>query len=149
MKNLIQKIDNFLIKDFQKLELTLVKFSIFLVYFYFGFLKFINKSPAEPLIEALFHKTLAKFISFSDFYPFFALFEMLIGILFLIRGLERIAILFLFLHLLMTFLPLLLLPQITWQSFFVPTLQGQYIIKNVLLIALAIVIGSKLRPISK
>ena len=58
---------------------------------------------------------------------------MLIGILFLIRGLERLVIALLCMHLLMTALPLVLLPQITWHAFLVPTLAGQYIIKNILL----------------
>jgi uncharacterized membrane protein YkgB len=42
-------------------------------------------------------------------------------------------------------LPLFLLPQITWQKFLVPTLEGQYIIKNLAIISLALVIGAHLR----
>ena len=44
-----------------------------------------------------------------------------------------------------TFLPLILLPEITWRSFMVPTLEGQYIIKNLVLIAAAIVVGGTVR----
>ena len=72
---------------------------------------------------------------------------MVIGVLFLVRGLERLAIFFLALHLVTTALPLIFLPQIAWQSFLVPTLEGQYIIKNILIVALAVVVGSKLVPI--
>jgi uncharacterized membrane protein YkgB len=42
-------------------------------------------------------------------------------------------------------LPLFLLPQITWHKFLVPTLEGQYIIKNLAIISLALVIGAHLR----
>ncbi len=68
---------------------------------------------------------------------------MLIGIVFLIRGMERVAVAFLAIHLITTVLPLMLLPQVTWQGLFAPTLEGQYIIKNVLIIALAFVIVSQ------
>ena len=42
--------------------------------------------------------------------------------------------------------PLVLLPSETWQSFFVPTLEGQYIIKNLVIIAAAIGIAAHLHP---
>jgi uncharacterized membrane protein YkgB len=70
---------------------------------------------------------------------------MFIGILFIIPKLERIAIFFLILHMIIVALPLFLLPQITWQKFLVPTLEGQYIIKNLAIISLALVIGAHLR----
>jgi uncharacterized membrane protein YkgB len=35
-------------------------------------------------------------------------------------------------------LPLLLLPTLTWQSLLIPTLAGQYIIKNIVIVALAL-----------
>lgn len=69
---------------------------------------------------------------------------MIIGIMFLIRKLERPAILLLGFHLITTAMPLFLLPHVTWQGFLVPTLEGQYIIKNILIIAVAITIGSEL-----
>ena len=85
---------------------------------------------------------------FTAFYTLFAVFEVAIGLLFLVRGLERLAIFLLGLHLITTMLPLIFLPQVTWQTFLVPTLEGQYIIKNILIAAIAVVIGSKLVPIT-
>jgi uncharacterized membrane protein YkgB len=148
MKALIQKFDLCVISHFRKLEVPLARIAIFVVYFWFGFLKLLGVSPAGPLVQALFEKTIW-FMPFPTFYFLFSLFEMAIGVLFLIRGLERLAIFLLGLHLVTTILPLFLLPQIAWQGFLVPTLEGQYIIKNILIAAIAIVIGSKLVPISK
>jgi uncharacterized membrane protein YkgB len=148
MQKLIQKFDFYVISHFRKLEIPVARISIFIVYFWFGLLKLLGLSPAGPLVKALFEKTIW-FMPFSTFYLFFAVFEMVIGILFLIRGLERVVIFLLSLHLISTALPLFLLPQITWQKFLVPTLEGQYIIKNILIAAMAIVIGGKLVPISK
>jgi len=85
---------------------------------------------------------------FPVFYNVFSVFEVLIGCLFLIRGLERIAIFLLGLHLVTTILPLFFLPQVPWKAFLVPTLEGQYIIKNVLIAASAIVVGSRVVPIA-
>ena len=45
-------------------------------------------------------------------------------------------------HAITTFAPLVLLPGLVWKSFFVPNLIGQYIIKNLVIIALAIFIAS-------
>ena len=45
-----------------------------------------------------------------------------------------------------TFLPLILLPEVTFIKFpFVLTLEGQYIIKNIVIITAGIVIGSHVR----
>jgi uncharacterized membrane protein YkgB len=43
--------------------------------------------------------------------------------------------------------PLVLVPEYTWQSFLVPTLEGQYIIKNMVIIAVAIGIASLTQPL--
>lgn len=147
MSAFIQQRDARIISRLQKLETPLARLAIFIVYFWFGLLKLLGVSPATPLVQALFEKTI-HFMPFGDFYILFSIFEMAIGILFLIRGLERTAIFLLVLHLITTILPLIVLPEITWQALFVPTLEGQYIIKNILIAALAVVIGSKLAPLS-
>lgn len=68
--------------------------------------------------------------------------------LFLTKGFERIAIFLLGLHLFTTILPLIFLPDIAWQAFLAPTLEGQYIIKNILAAAFAVVVGFNLIPLS-
>lgn len=144
MKKIILNIDKKIIFFLKKNEIIIARLSIFIVYFYFGLLKLLGFSPATSLVKALFEKTLSQFIQFSTFYNLFSIFEMLIGIMFLIKGLERVAIFLLMIHLIMTILPLFLLPDLVWQNPLIPTLEGQYIIKNILLFALAVVIGSKL-----
>jgi len=140
---MLKKLDHLIISILQKIWQLLARLSLFIVFFYFGFLKVIGLSPATPLVEALFQKTIS-FLTFNFFIKFFGLFEMLIGLTFIIPRLERLAIFLLIIHMITTFLPLFLLPQITWQKFLVPTLEGQYIIKNLVIIALALVIGAHL-----
>ena len=88
-------------------------------------------------------------MSFGTFMVLFGLFECLIGLLFLIRGAERIVIPLLFIHMITTIMPLFFLPEVTWSRFLVPTLEGQYIIKNILIIATAIGIAAHLHPLRK
>ncbi|MSU44692.1 hypothetical protein EXS45_00710 [Candidatus Nomurabacteria bacterium] len=144
----IQSIDVKLIHFFRRISMPVARFGLFVIFFWFGFLKVIGMSPASPLVQQLFEQTIS-FMSFNTFIVLFGLFECLIGILFITRGLERIAIPFLFLHMITTFMPLFLLPEVTWSGFLVPTLEGQYIIKNLVIIAAAIGIVANLHPFSE
>jgi uncharacterized membrane protein YkgB len=70
-----------------------------------------------------------------------------IGILFLFPKLTRIVIPLLFIHMAIVCSPLLLVIDHAWQAPFVPTLEGQYIIKNAVIIAVAIGIAASTVPI--
>ncbi len=126
--------------------MPLARFSIFVVFFWFGFLKVLGLSPASLMVVTLLHATMP-FVSPPSFLVFFGLFECVIGILFLIPGLERVVLPLLFFHMVTTVLPLFLLPHMVWTGFMVPTLEGQYIIKNIVIIATAISIAAHLHPI--
>lgn len=144
VKKKFESFDHALIAGTRRWHMPFARFAIFLVYFWFGILKVFAESPANPLVAALLERTLP-FMSFHTFIVLFGIFEMIIGIAFLASGLERLAILLLVIHLVTTVMPLFVLPAVTWQHAFVPTLEGQYIIKNILIIALAIVIAARLR----
>ncbi|MCR4328446.1 MAG: hypothetical protein NUV53_02900 [Patescibacteria group bacterium] len=145
MQRIIAHTDKALIHGIGIIGIPLARIALFTVYFWFGTLKLFGTSPASPLVGELLQKTLP-FVSFEEFIIGFAIYEMIIGVFFLIPGLERIAIALLIPHLAMTMLPLVLLPSITWQGIFIPTLEGQYIIKNLAIIGLACGIASHLHP---
>ncbi|PIQ67189.1 MAG: hypothetical protein CO184_00575 [Candidatus Zambryskibacteria bacterium CG_4_9_14_3_um_filter_40_16] len=144
----VRRFDRNIIHCLKKISVPTARIVIFIVFFWFGILKVLGTSPADPLVSKLLSKTLP-FITFQQFIIFFGIFEMAIGIIFLIPKWERIAIVLLFLHIVTTIIPLILLPTTTWQSAFVPTLEGQYIIKNLAIIALAIGIASHIKPFNK
>jgi uncharacterized membrane protein YkgB len=144
----LRSFDIKLIHFFRKIAIPMARFGLFVVFFWFGGLKVLGFSPAEPLVEKLFSHTIT-FMSFGTFIIGFGLFEMLIGILFLIKGAERIVLPLLLIHMITTFGPLVLLPETSWSAFMVPTLTGQYIIKNLVIIACAIGIAAQLHPIKK
>ena len=144
-KENISVIDRRLITWFRKVAGPAARLALFVIFFWFGFLKLVGVSPAESLVESLFNRTIS-FIPFNTFYVGFSLLECLIGVLFLFPKTTRLVIPLLVLHMVTTFLPLIFLPQITWQLPFVPTLEGQYIIKNLAIIALAIGIAANIAP---
>jgi uncharacterized membrane protein YkgB len=144
----IGKLDVTLIEFFRKYSVAVARFGLFVVFFWFGMLKVVGLSPASPLVQDLFAKTVP-FMSFETFIVLFGLFESLIGVLFLIKGLERLVIPLLTFHMVTTFMPLFLLPTETFTGFMVPTLEGQYIIKNILIIAAAMGIAAHLHPLKR
>ena len=146
MTKLVEKFDKAAIDFLKKIAFPFARISLFIVFFWFGLLKIINTSPANPLVEQLLNKTL-HFIEFSLFLVILGILEMIIGITFLIPKAERLTIFLLIPHMITTFMPLVFLPNVTWQSFLIPTLEGQYIIKNLVIIALAFSIASGLSPL--
>lgn len=145
----LQHTDSSIIHFFRRVSIPLARLSLFIVFFWFGLLKAIGLSPAGSLVHGLFDATLVGLVPFHAFYVGFAVFECIIGILFLIKGGERVVMPLLFIHMVTTFLPLVFLPGETWQAPFVPTLVGQYIIKNLVLIAAAIGIAAHLHPLPR
>jgi hypothetical protein len=98
-------------------------------------LKIIGVSPAEPLVHFLFNATLVNLLSFKAFVIMFGIFECIIAILWLLPSLTIIAYYAVIVHLILTFTPLVVLPEVSWSNIFTPTLIGQYIIKNLLLLS--------------
>jgi uncharacterized membrane protein YkgB len=128
--------------------IPLARVAIFIVYFYFGILKLVGESPASPLAKALTDRTIGGQY-FDIAFMLLAIYECIIGLLFLIPKATRIVIPMLFVHLLIVCSPLILVADQVWVKPFVPTLEGQYIIKNVLLIAVAMGIAAQTRPLIK
>lgn len=137
-----------IIHFFRRISIPFARIALFIIFFWFGLLKILGLSPAGHLVHALYTQTIP-FFPFTTFYICFALLECCIGIMFLIKGAERIVIPFLFLHMLAACTPLFLLPNETWSGFLIPTLEGQYIIKNLLIIAAAITIAAQLHPLPR
>lgn len=148
MRALFVSFDNWFIHLLRRLSMPVARIALFVVFFWFGILKIIGTSPANPMVADLLHVTMP-FMGWETFIILFSIYEMIIGISFLIRGWERFAIALLIPHMIMTSLPLLFLPAMTWQGFMTPTLEGQYIIKNLVIIALAMGIAAHLHPFAK
>jgi uncharacterized membrane protein YkgB len=119
----------------------LLRLSLGIIFLWFGALKIVGVSPAQELIERTVY-----WADPSWFVPLLGVWEVAIGICLIVRPLMRLAILLLFLQMPGTIMPLFLLPEVTWQiPALAPTIEGQYIIKNIVLISAAIVVGGTVR----
>jgi uncharacterized membrane protein YphA (DoxX/SURF4 family) len=125
----------------------LLRLSLGIVFFWFGFLKFFpGLSPAQTLAGNTMSALSFGLLSPHTAVLILAVWECLIGIG-LLTGLYLRATLFLlWLQMLGTITPLFLFPNLCFASIpFVPTLEGQYIIKNLVLISAGLVIGATVR----
>jgi len=144
----VTEIDLRLIAFFRRTFVPVARFSVFLIFFWFGFIKLLGLSPASPLAEALTAQTVGMQYFDVLFYTL-AVVECLIGILFLFPKATRLVIPLLLFHMLIVCSPLVLVPDYTWQQFGVPTLEGQYIIKNAVVVAVAIGIAASATPLKR
>ena len=143
----IQTIDSTIIRLAKKWYVPIARIAFFIIFFYFGILKIAGLSSASPLAHALTERTVG-LQYFDAAYITLAFVECLIGILFLIPQATRIVIALLFIHMAVVCSPLILVPEHTWSAPFVPNLEGQYIIKNIALIAVAVGIAAHETPLA-
>jgi uncharacterized membrane protein YkgB len=123
-----------------------LRVSLAILFVWFGILKPLGLSPAAPLVRASVEWI--PFFSPDDWVAIIGWWEVLIGLTFLGRRTARIAIALLAFQMAGTFLPLVMLPAATFQAGhwpYAPTLEGQYIVKNLLIIAAALVLGGRVR----
>ena len=126
----------------------LLRISLGVIFIWFGLLKPLGLSPASELVE----RTVYWVVPPRIFVPVLGWWEVAIGICMLVRPLIRVAILLLAFQMAGTFLPLILLPDICYSEGRIPwglTLEGQYIVKNLVVIGAAIVIGGTVRNRAK
>ena len=144
MKNIktYDELDIFITKFMSKWGITFLRYSLGLIYIWFGILKPFGLSPAQELVE----NTVYWFDNPKTFVPILGWWEVVIGLTMCIKPLIRVSIFLLFIQMPGTFLPLILLPEVCFNNFPLGlTLEGQYIIKNLIIISAALVVGSTVR----
>ncbi len=150
MKNLTKKfniVDIKLTEFMAKYGLQLLRVSIGIIFFWFGILKFFpGLSPAQDLairtIDIIAFGLIPQNISII----ILAFWEVLIGIGLFWGKFMRFILFLLFLQMIGTFTPILFFPNEVFSRIpYAPTLEGQYIIKNLILISAGIVLGTTVR----
>lgn len=141
----IRGFDRWFINFLNRSSLTILRMSLALIFIWFGALKPFGQSPAVDLIKKTVY-----WLDPDVFIPILGVWEIAIGVCLLIVPLIRVGLFLLALQMPGTFLPLVLLPEICFTNFpFDLTLEGQYIIKNLVLIGAGLVVGSRLIPLEK
>lgn len=148
MTTKLQAIDVQVIGWARRSFMPIARVAFFVIFFYFGLLKLIGLSPASPLAEALTAQTIGS-EWFQVAFMTLAGIECLIGLLFLVPRATRVVIPLLFVHMLVVSSPLVMVPAYVWVAPLVPNLEGQYIIKNIALVAVAIGLAASTPPLKK
>ncbi len=119
----------------------ILRIALGIIFIWFGALKPLGLSPAEDLVRNTIY-----FVDEDFFLIVLGVWEVLIGVGLLFRPMLRLAIALLFLQMPGTMLPLVLMPEVCFTAFpYGLTMEGQYIIKNLVLIAAALVVGGTVR----
>ena len=143
----IDRVDVRITGTLARIGVPAARIALGIVFLWFGVLKFFpNLSPAELLAARTIERLTLGAVQPDLSLPLLAAWESVIGIG-LILGRWLRAILFLLaVQMVGTFTPLVLFPDETWTIVpIVPTLEGQYIIKNIVLIGAAMVVGATVR----
>ncbi len=137
-----ERIDVTITNWMAKNGLPIMRVGLGIIFLWFGALKFFpGLSPAEELVRNTVY-----FINPDAFIPILAAWEVLIGLGLIAGKFMRITLLLLFLQMPGTALPLVVLPDVVWTNFpFGLTLEGQYIIKNLVLVSAGLVLGATVR----
>lgn len=127
--------------------IALLRISVGLVFLWFGVLKFFpGLSPAQDLAERTIGALSFGVVPAAVAVPLLAALETSIGLGLIAGRWLRVTLLLLFAQLAGTITPLLLFPHETFTRFpFAPTLEGQYIIKNIVLVSAAALLGATVR----
>jgi len=147
--NLFTRIDNTLVSFFKKYGIVSLRVSLGLVFFWFGFLKFFpNISPAEVLATRTINVITFGLIPHDVSIKVLALWETLIGIGLLTNRAQRITLFLLWSQMVGAWFPLIIFPKEMFVAFpFVLTLEGQYIVKNLVLIAASFVLAAHVHSV--
>jgi uncharacterized membrane protein YphA (DoxX/SURF4 family) len=147
LKELFDRVDPVIAGWMARHGLFLLRLSLGIIFFWFGVLKFFpGLSPAEGLAARTISVLTLGRVPPPVSLPVLAAWECLIGVGLLTGKVPRITLLLLFVQMSGTLLPLFFFPHEAFIRVpYAPTLEGQYIIKNLVLISAAIVIGGHVR----
>lgn len=142
----LNSLDVFISTLMHRHGIKVLRISMGIIFIWFGILKPLGISAAQPLVEATVYWM--PVLSPTGWVSVIGWWEVLIGVFFLFPKTTRLAIALLAMQMVGTFMPLMILPEVTFQAGRIPygpTMEGQYIIKNLLIISAALVIGGTVR----
>lgn len=142
-----QQIDEAITEWMADYGITLLRISLGIVFFWFGVLKFFpDLSPAQDLAERTIDLLTFGTVQAEVAVPVLAAWECAIGLGLITGRFMRATLLLLFVQMMGTITPLFLFPDEAFTRIpYAPTLEGQYIIKNIVLVSAGLVIGATVR----
>lgn len=142
MTTLIDQIDDRVTRFLRRWSIPTLRISVAIVFIWFGALKVFGVTPVTELVGATVY-----WVDPSWFVPALGVVEVLVGIGLLFRIALR-TVLFLFAaQMLGTFLVLIVLPEVSFENNnpLLLTVEGEFVIKNLVLLAAGMVVGATVR----
>ena len=143
----IEGVDARITRTLARIGVPVLRIALGIVFLWFGVLKFFpGVSPAETLAARTIEQLTGGLVQPALSLPLLATWESVIGIGLILNRAMRGILFLLAVQMAGTFTPLVLFPSETFTVWpIVPTLEGQYIIKNIVLIGAAMVVGATVR----
>lgn len=137
-----ERLDQWMIRFMTTYGVQLLRVCLGIVFFWFGLLKVIGKSPVAELVAQTVY-----WVSPQAFVPFLGVWEMVVGIGLLCSVALRLTLFLFWLQMAGTLMVLVLRPDIAFQGGnpFLLTAEGEFVIKNLVLIAAGLVVGGTVR----
>ncbi len=117
-----------------------------LVLVWFGVLKIVGETPVADLVAGTVY-----WVNPSWFVPLLGVFEVVVGIGLLLGRWLRIVLALFVLQMMGTFLVLVIQPEVAFQDGnpLLLTTEGEFVIKNLVLLSAGLMIGSRLKALPK
>lgn len=143
LSQLVTEVDSKISRFLRRYSLPALRFSLAIVFIWFGALKVFNVTPVFDLVARTVY-----WFDPSWVVPILGLFEIAVGLGLLFKYAMRAVLGAFFLQLVGTFLVLIIQPDISFQAgnLLLLTVEGEFVIKNLVLIAAGMVVGATVRP---
>lgn len=137
-----ERIDQAVAGFMERHGITILRIALAIVFIWFGALKVADRSPVEDLVKDTIY-----FLPEDAFFVVLGVWEIVIGVGLLVPVALRLTLLLFWLQMAGTFLTLVILPGRSFQDDnpLLLTVSGEFVIKNLVLIAAGLVIGSTVR----
>ena len=142
----LERLDRRILAFLERAALPLLRVSLGLVFVWFGVLKIAGETPVTELVADTVY-----WVDPSWFVPLLGVFEVVVGIGLLLGRLLRIVLALFALQMMGTFLVLVIQPEVAFQdgSPLLLTTEGEFVIKNLVLLSAGLVIGSRLKALPR
>jgi uncharacterized membrane protein YkgB len=135
----IDSIDANVIRFLRRWSIPALRISVAVVFIWFGALKLLGVTPVTDLVASTVY-----WVDPDWFVPVLGVAEVLVGLGLLLRVMLRTVLALFALQMLGTFLVLVLLPEVSFQdgNVFKLTVEGEFVIKNLVLLSAGLVVGA-------
>lgn len=138
----VDRVDARLLPFLRAAAIPLLRISLGLVFVWFGALKVFDVSPVSGLVSRTVY-----WVDPNLFVPALGAFEMFVGLMLLLGRALRLTLLLLVVQMAGTFLTFFVLPEVIFRhgNPLLLTVEGEFVVKNLVLISAAMVVGTTIR----